>query len=275
MCTRSTNRTSETRIIPKQTSSIPKTGHDQGSGSTTKPNASNNLIATPCFPELYGDAVTSSNPNSKLSKLLAKNYKKNVGANMSAVRTCTHIKVNGVPCGSPALRGEQFCYFHQRLFHGVRVPNSRLLHTALLENEEAIQVSIMQLVNALLTGTIELKRAEIVLRALNTAVRNARRVRFGLWPDDMVREVPQYEEQSESKPEAENSGSIPAQPPDRTPHNSAHEVRPSATPRPGLPQTSPVTRTVSAASIRVNPAHPKPPASVRDVIKKEVAVGKT
>jgi hypothetical protein len=194
---------------------------------------------------------------------------------MSAVRTCTHIKVNGVPCGSPALRGEQFCYFHQRLFHGVRVPNSRLLHTALLENEEAIQVSIMQLVNELLTGSIELKRAEIVLRALNTAVRNARHVRFGLWPDDMVREVPRYEEQPESKPEAEDSGPIPAQPPEGAANRSAHEVRPSATPRPGSPQSSPVTRTVSAASTRMNPAQPKPPASVRDVIKKEVAVGKT
>src|ERR1700726_2056257 len=30
-------------------------------------------------------------------------------------RTCTHVKVNGVPCGSPALRGEAFCYFHQRM----------------------------------------------------------------------------------------------------------------------------------------------------------------
>src|SRR6202044_433330 len=25
-------------------------------------------------------------------------------------RVCTHIKVNGVQCGSPALRGEVFCY---------------------------------------------------------------------------------------------------------------------------------------------------------------------
>ena len=38
------------------------------------------------------------------------------------IRVCTHIKVNGVPCGSPALRGEIFCYFHQRMIRGVRTP---------------------------------------------------------------------------------------------------------------------------------------------------------
>ena len=31
------------------------------------------------------------------------------------VRHCTHIKVTGQQCGSPALRGEFFCYFHTRV----------------------------------------------------------------------------------------------------------------------------------------------------------------
>ena len=38
------------------------------------------------------------------------------------IRVCTHIKVNGVPCGSPALHGEIFCYFHQRMIRGVPTP---------------------------------------------------------------------------------------------------------------------------------------------------------
>ena len=50
----------------------------------------------------------------------------------------------------------------------------------------------MEVVNALLRGTIELKRAELILRALNTAVRNIRRVRFDLHSDEMVREIPNY-----------------------------------------------------------------------------------
>jgi len=103
---------------------------------------------------------------------------------MSNVRTCTHIKVTGVRCGSPALRGEQHCYFHHRM-----LCDSRISHVALLENEEAIQVSLMEIVNSLLRGTIDVKRGELVLRALNTAVRNSRRVRFEN-RSDMVRELP-------------------------------------------------------------------------------------
>ena len=29
-------------------------------------------------------------------------------------RTCDHRKIDGVPCGCPALRGKQLCYYHQR-----------------------------------------------------------------------------------------------------------------------------------------------------------------
>jgi len=61
-----------------------------------------------------------------------------------------------------------------------------------LEDDESIQASLIETVNALLRGTIELKRAELVLRALNTAVRNIRRVHFGLHPERMVKEIPDY-----------------------------------------------------------------------------------
>ena len=29
-------------------------------------------------------------------------------------RSCDHLKEDGVPCGSPALRGEKLCFFHHR-----------------------------------------------------------------------------------------------------------------------------------------------------------------
>jgi hypothetical protein len=149
------------------------------------------------FPRLYADVVISSDPNSIEAKILAKHYEKIVAYTertklMSNLKSCTHIKVTGVRCGSPPLRGEQFCYFHQRMLRSVRVPDSRIRHSALLEDEASIQVSLMEVVNALLRGTIELKRAELILRALNTAVRNIKRVKFGLHSDDMVREVPTY-----------------------------------------------------------------------------------
>ena len=66
------------------------------------------------------------------------------------IQSCTHIKVTGVRCGSPALRGEQFCYFHQRMVRGVRTPPQARLHPiALIEDEESIQAALMEVINAL------------------------------------------------------------------------------------------------------------------------------
>jgi hypothetical protein len=108
-------------------------------------------------------------------------------------RVCTHIKVNGVPCGSPALRGEVFCYFHQRMIRGVRTPpKSRLHPIALIEDEEGIQASLMEVINALVRNTIDFKRAQLILRALNIAVRNSPRVHFRVHGAEMVHEVPEY-----------------------------------------------------------------------------------
>ena len=149
------------------------------------------------FPRLYADTVLLYAPNSHEAKILAPHYKKIVAytertKQLMSAKSCTHIKVSGVRCGSPALRGEQFCYFHQRMLRTFKFPASRVHHSALLEDEESIQASLMETVNALLRGTIELKRAELILRALNTAVRNIRRVKFGVHKSEMVTEVPDY-----------------------------------------------------------------------------------
>ena len=110
----------------------------------------------------------------------------------ASVKVCTHIKVTGVQCGSPALRGEQFCYFHQRMLRGVQIPtNARLHPIALVENEEAIQSSLMEIINALARNTIDFRRAELILKALYIAVKNSRRVQFDN-NGGMVREIPDY-----------------------------------------------------------------------------------
>jgi hypothetical protein len=190
--------------------STPKTESPSTRADRVKSNIRNILLASPYFPILYADVVLSSAPNSFEGNILARNYQKIVdwtnstiartnlentkGTNMptrQTIKDCTHIKVTGAPCGSPALRGEEFCYFHQRMLRTVKgPPESRIHHAALLEDEESIQASLMEVVNALLRGTIELKRAELVLRALNTAVRNIRRVKFS--NVNMVTQLPDY-----------------------------------------------------------------------------------
>jgi hypothetical protein len=117
------------------------------------------------------------------------------------VRNCTHIKVTGQQCGSPALRGEFFCYFHTRIIKGVsqRV-DMRLDPMALLEDHEAIQFSLMNVVDGLVKGTLDRPRARLILQALRIAARNAKEVRFdncyyGETEQKMVRQVPNYAHQ--------------------------------------------------------------------------------
>jgi len=112
------------------------------------------------------------------------------------VRRCTHIQITGHRCGSPALKQEYFCYFHTRMIKGVQTRVDSQIHpVALIESAEAIQAALMHMIDAVLKGTIDNKRANIVLKALHIATRNSRNVYFRLRPDDMVREVPNYAEQ--------------------------------------------------------------------------------
>jgi hypothetical protein len=166
-------------------------------------------------------------------------------------RTCTHIKVNGVPCGSPALRGEAFCYFHQRMIRGVATPpKSRLHPIAQIEDEESIQTSLMEVINALVRNTIDLPRAQLILRALNIAARNAPRVHFRIHSSEMVREVPEYP-------------AGPAAPKRATPAEPAI-VQAGALARIPRPKPISITRPrppiVAAAP---EPARPKPPAPAK------------
>jgi hypothetical protein len=118
-----------------------------------------------------------------------------------AARLCTHIKVNGIPCRSPALRGELFCYFHQRLIRGVPTPpKSRLHPMAFLEDAESIQASLMETINALVRNTIDFRRAQLILRALHIAAKNAPRAHFNFSQHAMVNEVPQYPPAPAPKP---------------------------------------------------------------------------
>jgi hypothetical protein len=91
------------------------------------------------------------------------------------------------------MRGEQFCYFHQRMIRGVRTPpQSRLHPIALIEDQESLQVALMEVINALMRNSIDLKRATLILRALHIAVRNVRYLKFGINDHKMVKDVPAY-----------------------------------------------------------------------------------
>lgn len=98
---------------------------------------------------------------------------------------CQHIKVNGVQCGSPALRRNRFCFFHKR-FHDERIrlaadrarrsPGTFVL--PVLEDANSIQIALMQVMRLLLSHQIDHKTASLLLYALQTASGNLRRTSF-------------------------------------------------------------------------------------------------
>jgi hypothetical protein len=145
-----------------------------------------------------------------------------------SVKTCTHVKVTGHPCGSPALSGERFCYFHQRMIRGVRTPpKSRIHPMALIENEEGIQVALMETINAIARNQIDLQRANLILRALSIAVRNSRRVRFDRCESEMVRAIPDYQPAtaaSEKSEAAQTISGIAQRRNSLAPHGSAEKA---------------------------------------------------
>jgi hypothetical protein len=83
-------------------------------------------------------------------------------------------------------------YFHQRMTYGVRTPSRSRIHPmAMLEDPQSIQAALMEVINAPVRNHIDYKRASLVIRALHTAVRNAKGANFRD-RDDMVQEVPEY-----------------------------------------------------------------------------------
>ena len=104
-------------------------------------------------------------------------------------RQCKHVKSNGEFCGSPALRGRSYCYFHltnigRRLRAGrnharaqAKSPENAVVPLNLppFEDADSIQISLMQVVDALLHNRIDSRRAGLVLYALQTASSNLAR----------------------------------------------------------------------------------------------------
>jgi len=97
----------------------------------------------------------------------------------NSARCCSHIKVSGRRCGSPALRDQFQCYFHSRISRGIQQRPDLLLDAmSVLESPEAVQYSLMLVVDGLLKNRIEPVKARLIIYALRIAARNAKECRF-------------------------------------------------------------------------------------------------
>jgi hypothetical protein len=100
------------------------------------------------------------------------------------VPRCRHVKVNGVQCGSPALRRRRYCFFHHRMLDGKRrfaenLGKPRpLFSMCLIEDANAVQVALMQVLQLLGSGQMDHKTAGLMLYGLQTASCNLRHTDF-------------------------------------------------------------------------------------------------
>ncbi len=91
---------------------------------------------------------------------------------------CLHVKSNGVRCGSPAMRRNPFCFFHDRYYNA---PAEDTFPP--LEDANAVQVALMQVLErlrreALRPGALDLRAVNSLLYGLQTAAFNSKRTSF-------------------------------------------------------------------------------------------------
>ncbi len=112
---------------------------------------------------------------------------------MSEVRRCQYTKEDGEQCGSPAQRGKLFCYFHnvwneaesRRALEEQQSPFPMGIPD--LENPNAIQGALTELMRLMLADRISDRKAGLLLYALQFAATNLKNT----WSEDAPEDLPQ------------------------------------------------------------------------------------
>ena len=99
---------------------------------------------------------------------------------------CLHVMADGAQCGSPAVRHHRFCYHHKRqreqrleldADRAHRERNARY-NLPLLEDANAVQLSLTQIMRQLAGGQIDHKTASLMLYSLQIATSNLPQTTF-------------------------------------------------------------------------------------------------
>ena len=100
---------------------------------------------------------------------------------MKSFKYCRHVKEDGIPCGSPPLRGENYCHFHLRYKgYPLRTWNRRRLGglhftRSMAFNLKAAQAALKRVEKLLSSGTCsDPERAGMIRYALQMMVSDLR-----------------------------------------------------------------------------------------------------
>jgi hypothetical protein len=90
-------------------------------------------------------------------------------------KECRFVKPNGLKCGSPALRGSPFCYFHarNRVYKPGRLPTGeKVFELPPLLSPENVHAALQAIFQALALGEIDSRRAGRLLYTVQLAQKN-------------------------------------------------------------------------------------------------------
>lgn len=101
--------------------------------------------------------------------------------NSSPAPLCTHMKMNGTRCGSPAVKGTELCFHHSAVKSalGKATPLDQVSYGSFTpipfvfpEDRVAIQINYFLLLQALNEQRVEKRAADLMLRMLRSMDRN-------------------------------------------------------------------------------------------------------
>ena len=94
-------------------------------------------------------------------------------ADAHSSRRCHYLKPSGERCGSPAMRGFDLCYYHDRY-----QPKSGYRNLPCLEDPHSVQCAIQEIIEEMLNGLLDYKKAALALYGLQTAASNLKQMRI-------------------------------------------------------------------------------------------------
>jgi hypothetical protein len=155
---------------------------------------------------------------------------------------CEHLHDSGIRCGSPALRGKQFCYNHQLLYEPRILPGQEGYRLPPLESQKSVERFVRQLLQSFHDGHISAVQVRLYLYAMQLVAPYAcqdrtpyaREVETELTPAmrAICGEAPE--------PEAEQPSVEPMAAAEPSPATTAEPV-PAAEPQPVAAMSAPVT----------------------------------
>lgn len=117
---------------------------------------------------------------------------------LSEAPKCQHVRSNGTRCGSPALKDNMFCYYHQHCRPVTFQYNKCIANYSdsdvtlpVFDDPHGIQITLHRVTELVLRHQIDQKDASLVLYALQLAMWNLKRVeRDQPKPEDVVTDPP-------------------------------------------------------------------------------------